>query len=120
MIFAGNLVSAIEAVALHPAAAGRTYVVRDGTDLSTPELVRLIGARFEPARGRMFACPPALLRAAGRVIGRPETMASLLGSLCLDDALIRRELGWAPPFKPEQGLVEEIDWYRAGRPDCAA
>lgn len=114
MVFVGNLVSAIAAAALHPAAAGRTYVVRDSTDLSTAELVRAIGACFEPPRGRLFAVPTRWLRLAGRAIGRPETMASLLGSLRLDDRAIRRDLGWHPPHDQFEGLREEVEWFLAG------
>jgi len=120
MVCVGNLVSAIAAAALQPAAAGRTYVVRDGVDLSTPELVRAIGGCFTPPRGRMFPLPTGWLRAAGHAIGRPETMASLLGSLCLDDRAIRTELGWRPPYGHPDGLREEVAWFLAGGEEPAA
>jgi nucleoside-diphosphate-sugar epimerase len=37
----------------------------------------------------------------------------LLGSLAVDDARIRRELGWKPPFSMDEGLRATVAWYRA-------
>jgi len=36
----------------------------------------------------------------------------LTGSLEVDDAAIRRELGWKPPFSLEEGLRLTAAWYR--------
>ena len=39
LIYVGNLASAIKASLDHPVAVGKTYLVRDGQDMSTPDLV---------------------------------------------------------------------------------
>jgi nucleoside-diphosphate-sugar epimerase len=51
LINVGNLVDALAVCATHPAAAGKTYLVSDGEDVSTPELIRRTAAALEvPAR----------------------------------------------------------------------
>jgi len=107
LVYVGNLVDALITCASHPAAAGKTYLVSDGEDVSTAELMRrLAGALGVPAR--LFPCPPALLLLAGRLTGRHEQVERLLGSLQVDSDKIRRELGWMPPCTLQQGLAEAV------------
>jgi UDP-N-acetyl-alpha-D-quinovosamine dehydrogenase len=114
LIYVGNLADALVACATRPAAAGQTYLASDGEDVSTPELLRqLAGALGVPAR--LFPCPPALLRLAGRLNGRHEQMERLLGSLQVDSGKIRRELNWLPPYTLQQGLQATADWRRGKR-----
>ena len=42
LVYVGNLVDALAVCATHPAAAGKTYLVSDGEDVSTPELLRRV------------------------------------------------------------------------------
>jgi len=111
LIHVENLVGALIACATHPAAAGQTYLVSDGEDISTPGLLRLLGAAMgHPAR--LLPCPPALLKLAGRLTGKDEQVERLLGSLRVDSEKIRRELDWRPPYSMQQGLQATADWYR--------
>lgn len=103
LIYIENLVNALILCAIHPKAAGRTYLVSDGDDISTPELLRKLGvAMGRPAR--LFSCPPALLKLVGKLIGKSGQVDRLLGSLQVDSSKIRRELGWQPPFTLDEGL----------------
>lgn len=111
LIFLDNLVDAIRCALTHSAAAGRTYLVRDGEDLSTAGLVR----RLRHALGRsscMVPAPPAMLLLAARALGKSAAAARLLGSLSVDDRRIRHELGWRPPFTADQGFAATAAWYR--------
>ena len=111
LIYVGNLADALLACATHPAAAGQTYLVSDGEDISTADLLRRLGAAMErPAR--LFPCPPALLHVAGRLSGRSAQIERLLGSLQIDSGKIRRELNWTPPYSLQQGLQATAEWYR--------
>jgi nucleoside-diphosphate-sugar epimerase len=110
-IYVGNLVDALIACATHPAAAGKTYLVCDGEDISTPDLLRQLGdAMGFPVR--LLPCPQFLLKLAGRLIGKSEQIDRLLSSLQVDSNKIRRELNWQPPFTLRQGLQSAADIYR--------
>ena len=110
MIYAGNLADAVIHCLAHPDAAGRTYLVGDGEDVSTPELIRRVaGALRRPAR--LFTVPSVILRLAGGMVGQSAAVARLLGSLQIDDGRIRRELGWTPPFAMLQGIEKMAAWF---------
>ena len=103
LVYIGNFVDALLKCATHPAAAGQTYLVSDGEDVSTPELLRQLGAAMgHPAR--LLPCPPSLLKLGGRMLGKANQIDRLLGSLQVDSSKIRRELGWQPPFTLQEGL----------------
>ena len=103
LIYVGNLVDALILCANHPSAVGQTYLVSDGEDVSTPDLLRQLGAAMEcPAR--LVACPTILLKFAGRLIGKTSQVERLLGSLRVDSGKIRRELNWCPPYTLREGL----------------
>ncbi|MBC7945648.1 MAG: SDR family oxidoreductase [Burkholderiales bacterium] len=111
LIYLGNLVDAIMVCVEHPAAAGKTYLVSDGDDVSTPEIVRRLAAALgKPAR--LFPFPPALMKFSATLLGRGAAVDRLLSSLRVDSSKIREELGWAPPYTMQQGLRETADWYR--------
>lgn len=111
LVYVGNLVDALIVCATHPAAAGKTYLVSDGEDVSTPELLRRLGAAMvHPAR--LFPFPNSLLKLGGRLTGKSYQVERLMGSLQVDSGKIRRELNWKPPFTLQQGLQETSAWYR--------
>jgi nucleoside-diphosphate-sugar epimerase len=112
LIFVGNLADAIVGCLDHPAAVGETYLLSDGEDVSTAELVRHTAqALGRPAR--LFSMPGGILRLAGSAVGKSATVARLLDSLVVDDGKIRRQLGWTPPFTLTQGLSETAAWFQA-------
>ena len=104
LIFVGNLVDAIVRSLDHPAAAGETFMVSDGEDLSTPDLVRRI-ARALGKPARLIPVPTALLRLGGAVAGRSDDVARLLDDLVVDSSRIRAQLDWTPPFRLDEALA---------------
>jgi nucleoside-diphosphate-sugar epimerase len=122
LLYVGNLVAAIEAVASDPNAGRETFFVSDGQDLSTPELIREIGLALD-RRVRLIAVPQALFRAAGRagdgmarVLRWPVTTAALdrlFGSLVVDSSKLRQVTGFVPPFTVREGLRATAAWYKA-------
>jgi len=114
LIYVENLADALIRCATHPVAAGQTYLVSDGEDVSTSDMLRQLGAAMDcPAR--LFPCPLALLKVAGGVTGKADQVERLLGSLRVDSGKIRRELGWTPPYTLQQGLRATAEWYRDSR-----
>ncbi|NIU05472.1 MAG: SDR family oxidoreductase [Gammaproteobacteria bacterium] len=112
LLYLGNLADAIGLCLSHPAAPGKTFLLRDGEDLSTPDLVRRLAAALG-RRSFLFSFPPSWLLPMARALGRGGQAERLLGSLCLEDRPIRQELGWPPPFTVQDGLRETAEWYRA-------
>lgn len=108
MVYVGNLADALILCAAHPAAAGQTYLVCDGEDVSTPELLRRLG-RVIGRPARLFPCPLFLLELAGSMLGRRDQIDRLLGSLRVDNGKIRRELAWMPPYSVHDGLARVAD-----------
>lgn len=105
LVSARNLASAIEAAAFHPSAAGATFFVSDGEDISTADLI----GRLAHAMGRaprLFAVPKSLLSLARRLPGVGEKVRRLIGSLQVDSEAIRRQLGWQPQQSLDDGLAE--------------
>ncbi|HUF20675.1 MAG TPA: SDR family oxidoreductase [Burkholderiales bacterium] len=115
LVYVGNLVSAIVACLNNHRAAGQTFLVSDGEDLSTPALIRRLGSGLG-TRPRVYPFPVSLLRFAGALTGKRAQVARLTDSLQVDSARIRQTLGWTPPVTVEQGLLETARWF-ASRTD---
>ena len=102
-----NLVDLIVTCIDHPAAANQTFLVSDGEDLSTADLLRRVGAAMgRPAR--LLNIPPALLAAAAAVTGKRAVAERLLGNLQVDISHTCRTLGWQPPVSVDEGLRRAV------------
>lgn len=110
LIYVGNLVDALTVCAVHPAAAGQTYLVSDGEDVSTPELIRQTACTLGVSP-RLFPFPLRLIQLVGKLTGKSAAVNRLTGSLTVDCSKIRRELDWTPPFTMEEGLAETARWF---------
>lgn len=104
LLFVGNLSDAILRCLHCESAQGETFLLRDGEDLSTPELIRRI-ARAENRPSRLFPVPAGLLRTGASLVGRGASADRLLGSLVVDDSKIRTRAAWLPPFSVDEGLA---------------
>ncbi len=111
LVYIDNFVDALLQCAVLSQAAGQTYLVADGNDIATPDLLRQLGAAMG-RQARLLPCPTVLLKVAGHMLGRSEQMGRLVGSLQVDSSKIRRELSWLPPFTVQQGLKMTAEWYR--------
>jgi len=112
LIYTGNLAGAIVKALDAPQAAGRTYLVSDGEDVSTPDLVRGL-ARALGVKPRLLSLPLSALDLGARLAGRRAEFVRLTSSLQVDSSRIRRELDWRPPFTLAQGLELTAKWYHA-------
>jgi nucleoside-diphosphate-sugar epimerase len=110
-----NLISAIVACANHPAAAGEIFHVSDGRDVSVAELISLIAAAMD-RQARLLPVPTHLLRAAGAMTGKNETIKRLINPLRLDVNKLQTQLGWTPQSSVETALARTVAWYRSGSP----
>lgn len=110
LIFVGNLADALACCAIHPDAAGQTYLLSDGEDVSTPELIRRVASALGRS-ARLFPFPPQVMGVAGRMLGKSAAVERLVGSLQVDSSKIKGELGWKPPFTLERGMKKTADWF---------
>lgn len=103
-----NLVDLIMTCLTHPAAANQTFLVSDGEDVSTTELLRRLGRAMDhPAR--LFPVPAGCIKLAAVVAGKREMANRLCGSLQADIEKTRRLLGWRPPLTLDQGLKKAAE-----------
>ena len=105
-----NLVDLIATCIDHPAAANQTFLVSDGEDLSTPELIRRL-ARALGRPARLISVPTTVLMAGATLLGKREVAARLCGSLQVDITKARKVLGWAPPVSVDEGLRRTAEDY---------
>lgn len=110
LVYLGNLVDVLIRCAQDKRAAGRTYVISDGKDLSTPELMKRLGAAMGTAV-HLWPVPVSLLRCMAQMTGQRAAIDRLTGSLQVDSSRIRRELEWHPPFSVERGIANTAAWF---------
>lgn len=110
LIALDNLVDFILCCLEHPAAAGETFLVSDGEDLSTPELIKRIA--FHMGRSaRLFPVPVTLMQLGAKLTGKTGEVDRLCGSLQVDISKAKRVLGWKPPFSVDEGLAKTVEWF---------
>lgn len=80
----------------HPNAAGKTFLVSDGKDLFTPELIKLIASAMGQSV-KLFSFPVSLLKFFGFIFGKQNEIDRLTGSLQIDISYINEILNWKPP-----------------------
>jgi len=114
-IFVDNLVDAIVTVLRHPHAIHASYVVGDGSDFGTAELVGALAAG-SGQRARLVNVPVSVLRFlgragdfAGRVLGirtavDSRAVNSLVGSLLVDSTRFRQAFAWQPPIEARRAI----------------
>ena len=82
------------------AAANQTFLVSDGQDLSTTELVR--------GMAQAAGLPVWALQAGASLLGMGDAVQRLCGNLQVDISKARSLLGWVPPVSVEEGLRRAI------------
>ena len=88
----------------HPAAADQVFLVSDGEDVSTPDLLRRV-ARALRRPARLVAVPVAWITALARLMGKEAMARRLCGSLQVDIAKNAALLGWKPPVSMDEALA---------------
>jgi nucleoside-diphosphate-sugar epimerase len=102
-----NLVDFIDTCITHPQAANQTFLVSDGQDLSTTELVRgMAQAAGVPAR--LLPVPVWALQAGASLLGKGDEVQRLCCNLQVDITKARSLLDWVPPVSVDEGLRRSI------------
>lgn len=111
LIFVGNLVSFIKCCVEHPKAANQKFLVSDGEDLSTPELISRL-TRYFGKQPKLLPFPPIFLQIILFLLGRQAEAQSFFGSLTIDPQIAFKSLSWNPPFTIDEGLAETVKAYK--------
>lgn len=110
----GNLVDFLVTCVEHPHAANQTFLVSDGEDFSTTELLKRIAAAMgRPAH--LIPVPVRLLKVGLGLLGKGAIASRLCGSLQVDMSRTRELLGWTPPLTVDEGLRSAVAAYKADR-----
>lgn len=113
-----NFVDFLTLCLQHPAAANEVFLVADGEDLSTTDLLRgLAEAMGRPPR--LVHVPSSLVFGAARLLGQGAVAQRLGGDFQVSIDKARRVLGWRPPVSVSEGLGRAVGYYleeRSGRP----
>lgn len=106
-----NLISFVELSIRHPAAANQLFLLADGDDISTPELLDVLANQLD-CRSMLFRCPQRLLSLAAKLLGKGALATKLCGSLQVDSSKARSCLNWTPPMSLNEGLARTVRAYR--------
>ncbi|MCC5792225.1 MAG: SDR family oxidoreductase [Legionellaceae bacterium] len=102
-----NVCHLLERCLTHAAAANGTFLVSDGVDLSSAELIEKM-AKTMQSKARLFACPESWLRCCGKILGKEQEVSRLLDSLQIDLSQTKTILDWHPPVSVEEALHKMI------------
>jgi nucleoside-diphosphate-sugar epimerase len=102
-----NLLAFLDVCVTHPAAAGEVFLISDGVDFSTPELIRAMAAAME-LKPRLLPFPPGWLRGLAGLLGRSTEVERLCGNLQVDIGKSARLLSWHPVVPVTEGLRQML------------
>ncbi|MCX4028825.1 SDR family oxidoreductase [Endozoicomonas sp. SM1973] len=105
-----NLVDMIDTCKDHPAAANQVFLVSDGKDLSTSELLRCISEAFH-MKPNLIGLPNWFLKAGATAIGKQNIYQRLCGSLHVDIDKTKKILNWTPSFRMEESLKKTAKYF---------
>ena len=86
-----------------PNAKNQIFLVSDGEDVSTSELLRKV-AKAYGRNSYLLPLPAGGVRFAARLINKEFLADRLLGSLLIDGSKAQEMLGWSPPFTMDEQL----------------
>lgn len=110
LIYVKNLTDALRQCVDHPRAANQVFLVSDGEDLSTAELIRRLALK-QNSPILLIPVPETALRFAAKLLRHTAAMDRLAGSLTVEIFKIRNLLAWTPPHSVDQGLTETVAWF---------
>ena len=115
MVGLQNLTDMILRCVTHEQAAGETFFVSDGQDLSVTELIRLIASGLA-RRLILLPAPKRMLKILATLAGKQAVVQRLVDSFRVDIGKARRLLNWEPSTTVHSELMRTVQWYmRHGR-----
>ncbi len=107
-----NLIDLIMTCITHPSAANEVFLVSDGEDLSTTELLQSMAQAMNKS-AKLIPVPSKLLKIIAIMLGKSNLAVRLLGSLQVDISKTRKLLDWNPPVSVKAALKATADDFLA-------
>ena len=107
LIYIENLVDFIMLCTHHPKAANETFVIADGNDVSTTDLIKVI-REASGNRPRLIPIPQTLLVWLLKCLGKHALATRLCGNLQIDISKAKTLLGWKPPYTFKEGIARTM------------
>jgi len=109
MLHVENFIEAVRHLLVSDTPLTGPFLLRDGQDLSTPELVAMIAEAMDK-KPLLLPVPPTMLQLLGSITGKGGQVRRLTESLCVDDSRLRAT-GWVPSVDPVQGIAGTVSWF---------
>jgi nucleoside-diphosphate-sugar epimerase len=105
-----NLVSFIVHCLAHPKAVNEVFLISDGVDVSTIELLQKVSKAFGK-KPWLIPVPVSWMMFAARLVSKGDVATRLFGSLQVDSTKARDLLGWRPVITMDAQLKKTADAY---------
>jgi nucleoside-diphosphate-sugar epimerase len=114
-----NLVSFISLCAdreKSPKAANQVFLISDGEDVSTTQLLRKVGQTLNHhsplgIKAWLVPIPVFIMTFVAKLLGKGAVANRLFGSLQVDSSKVRDLLGWKPVITMDEQLKKTVDAY---------
>ena len=102
-LFIKDHISAIDLI-FHNSEIGKTYNIGGNNEISNNEISKILIRKIDKKLGRRSGKSLKLIEYVEDRLGHDKRYA-------IDNSKIKKELGWKPKYRFEQGIEETIDWY---------
>lgn len=105
-----NLVSFIIQCIDHPQAANEVFLISDGEDVSTSELLQKVAKAFGK-KSFLLPIPVILMTFVAQILGKRDMASRLFDSLQVDSSKACDLLGWKPVITMDEELLKTVVAY---------
>ncbi len=111
LVALANLVDFIILCTHHPKAANEVFLISDGEDISTTELLQKVAKAMDKP-SRLMSVPVGLMTFVAKLVGKEDVANRLFGSLQVDNNKARELLGWKPVVTMDEQLKKIVEAER--------
>jgi nucleoside-diphosphate-sugar epimerase len=98
-----NLTDFISTCMTAPKAANELFLISDGEDITTPQLLRKLAHAYQ-REARLILVPVNWMELGAKLLGKEAIAIRLLRSLVIDSSKARNLLGWQPVITMDEQL----------------
>ena len=110
LVALSNLVDFTISCVEHPKAANETFLISDGEDVSTTNLLYKIGKAFNK-KTRLIPIPVKFMEFGAKIVGKEDLADRIFGNLQVDSSKAEELLGWNSVVTMDQELKKTVDAY---------